>query len=150
MTIHQIAMTGETEVENEIKWLVSFLQDAGMEPDYPCEFSVAKQEKEGKLSKRFQVRNAQSSQCWFWKWMEPKARDYSGFSAGASFASEPVPRLQSREQLGTRLVLLSEFNLWLFVAVAIKWIQMPQAIEFVPLGSFRGSSFSLRVRKPLS
>lgn len=48
-------MTGETEVENGIKWLVSFLQDAEMDSDYPCEFSIAKQEKEGKLSKRFHI-----------------------------------------------------------------------------------------------
>lgn len=109
-----------------------------MVPDYPCEFSVTRQEKEGKLSKWFHMRNDQSSQCWFWKWMEPKARDHSEFSAGASFASEPVARLQSREQLGTRLVLLSEFNLWLFVALTIKWIWTPQAIEFIPLGFIQG------------
>lgn len=66
------ANDGETEVENEIKWIVSFFHDAKMVPDYPWEFSVATEAK-GQLSKWLHKRKDHSSQCWLWKWIESQS-----------------------------------------------------------------------------
>lgn len=146
-------MAGKIELENEIKWLSQLLPRHRDSPRLSLWAQCSHA-----LSKWHHLKKVQSSQCWFWSWVEARSQGcwlleagqmWNGLSTGDSAPLEPIPSLQLGEQQGAGFVLFSGAQSVAVCYIDSKRKRAPQAIARVPLVLLGFLSSTFRSWRPL-